>query len=375
MRFLSLLILFLLTTSAYAQTPPEVMALYQEFRTAKIAQDTETARIKSYKAWQKAEELLGDHKITGDLANNYAYEETNGGGFSLYKRREKAIKRSIELAKFYIEDPEHIELERRIFLAYHALSLINIEKSDPVPVPTWHKFKAVEKAIDKYELQGSTFEAELETIKARYFYLKNTPEKSLKHANRALEIFKNRPDNMPTAYVYFAHYFKGDSLEKTGDLIPAVLEYQKVIEALSGKLDADEWLMEKSIKQWARTRYAIVEEGLLIQAEAAGLSDVSPFDEYKNKVVKVKHAKPSLPRNANHSGHVILQFDLDDDGKPINIEAVSASNNLFVKAAKGALKRSLYNKRLANQPIENRRGMTDRVNFNIFHLSGEPIPE
>jgi len=49
--------------------------------------------------------------------------QLQGGSYKLHKRREKAIRRSIALAKYYTEDADLRELERRLLLVAHSISL------------------------------------------------------------------------------------------------------------------------------------------------------------------------------------------------------------------------------------------------------------
>jgi hypothetical protein len=70
--FLSLGLALSLTGFAQAKTPPEVLKSYKAYKTAIKEKNSKEASEQAYSAWQKAEELIGDSRVTGDLADNFA---------------------------------------------------------------------------------------------------------------------------------------------------------------------------------------------------------------------------------------------------------------------------------------------------------------
>lgn len=70
--FLSLGLALSLTGFAQAKTPPEVLKSYKAYKTAIKEKNSKEASEQAYRAWQKAEELIGDSRVTGDLADNFA---------------------------------------------------------------------------------------------------------------------------------------------------------------------------------------------------------------------------------------------------------------------------------------------------------------
>lgn len=111
-----------------AKTPPEVIKPYKAYKTALAENNFETARERAYEAWQRAEKLLGDSRITGDLAFNYAtippekqnsdettstaYRASNKRSVSkkTYTRIEDAFAESIKLASYHKDIATEIEV-------------------------------------------------------------------------------------------------------------------------------------------------------------------------------------------------------------------------------------------------------------------------
>jgi len=101
--FLSFVLTLAISGIAHAKTPPEVLKPYKEYRAALKSGDKDKAFKSAKKAWETAEEMLGDHKTTGDLAANYADIAPSNENYSIkdYRSRMKAHERSIALSQFY----------------------------------------------------------------------------------------------------------------------------------------------------------------------------------------------------------------------------------------------------------------------------------
>ena len=171
------------------------------------------------------------------------------------------------------------------------------------------------------------------------------------------------------------HIYKGDIHNARDEKIPAVLEYQTVMQNLKGSLDANHPVIQTAFQKWLATRFEIEEAGLLEQAETAGLCECWPFENYKTKAQPIKRFPPQKPNKARRSGHVVVKFDLDDEGKTKNIETVSSSDRLFEKSALASVKKWQYSKLKADENPDNRKGITSRIIYKIFNERGEIIPE
>ena len=104
---ISTIVALTLSGIAHAKTPPEVLKPYKEYRAALKSGDKDKAFKSAKKAWETAEEMLGDHKTTGDLASNFAVttpKNTLNYSIKDYRSRMKAHERAIELTKFYDDE-------------------------------------------------------------------------------------------------------------------------------------------------------------------------------------------------------------------------------------------------------------------------------
>lgn len=361
---------------AAAQTPPEVMTLYKEYRKALEAGEKPKASKKAYEAWQAAEKSLGDNKTTGDLAYNFAdvSPESKGNTLKLHKQRVTAFKRSIELASFYGEDAVDMEVDRRLKLASHGIALSNVKKGQLVPEQNLAYFRGVKKAIDKYGKTGTTFEADYESLLANYYRLLGKHDTALVHANKAISIFENRTDTLSSAYFYYVNYFKADILAGMGDKIPAALQYQEVMQNLEGNLDPEHPFIKAAFQGWMLTRSELEEAGRLEEAEAAGLCECWPFENYKNKPLPLERVPPIMPRSAKRSGHVDVVFDIDEKGSPTNIESIYATESIFVSPSLKSVEKWKYSPLADGADPELRKGIAARVTFRLSDRAGKIIP-
>ena len=99
---LSVIIAIGMSNIAAAETPPEVAESYQSYKSAVLSLNQEKAEQSALAAWKAAEESLGDARVTGDLAQNYA--DIAIVSKSNYRKIQRAYRRSIELASYYPDD-------------------------------------------------------------------------------------------------------------------------------------------------------------------------------------------------------------------------------------------------------------------------------
>lgn len=384
-------LVFVLPSLAFAKTPPEVLKPYKDYRAALKAGEKDKAAKYAYDAWQKAEELLGDHKTTGDLAANYADIVTRKGvknPYENYKTRREAFQRSIKLAKLYDEYAADVELERLVKLTAHGLTLIKRRSSSNLTnvksrggdnslkrggeISDFNKLKD---AISKYQKQGSVYEAEYYSLLAQRYSLQGKPEKSVEVADKAISIFEARDDKLFSPYEYAVRFYKGDSYKDLGQEIPAALEYQHVMQNLEGKIPADHAFVKRAFQNWMLIRSDIEDEGRLDEAEQAGLCECWPYENYKNKAVALTREPAKMPRRAKRSGHVIVQYDLDPDGHPINIKPISYTEDMFIDPSITAVKKWRYNKLADENSDIERTNLTTRLSFKLTNSRGSIIPE
>ena len=309
--------------TALAKIPKEVMTPYKAYTAAQKDGNEKAIYDNALKAWEAAEEHLGDHKTTGDLANNFAELYALGKNpLKNYKTRLKARERSVELASFYPEvEIAAVELERHIKLVSLSLVLSRQKQGDG---GKGQYFNDVERAIETHGMQGSTFEGDLETLRAKFYNMRKDYQRSVDHAQKALQIFETRTDDFTSVYPFIARRTKGDSLKAMDKPILAALEYQHVMQNLEGEIPSDHPFVETAFKSWLTTRSGLEEAGRLDEAEQAGLCECWPFEDYKNKVVPLKRTpppkSPAVFNKGKHSGHVFVLFDVDDSGSTYNIK-------------------------------------------------------
>ena len=362
---------------AYAKTPPEVLTPYKAYRVALKEGDNPKASKLAHSAWQAAEKSLGDSKTTGDLAFNYADVNLDykSGTLKTHKSRVRAFKRSVELAKFYGDDAADIEVDRRLKLAAHGIALSNVKNGKLVPEQNMSYFRGVEKALDAYDFRGTTYEADYESLLSRYYELRGEYDKALMHADKAISLFESREDNLTSAYFYYVKLFKANILAGKGDKIPAALQYQEVMQNLEGDLEPDHPFVAKAFQGWMLTRSELEDAGRLAEAEAAGLCECWPYENYKNKPQPLLRVPPIMPRRAKRSGHVQVTFDIDKAGKPMNIKSIYATEPVFVEPSVKSVAKWRYSPMDDDADPETRKGISSKVTFRLTNTRGQLIPE
>ena len=382
----------LLSQSAFAKLPDEILSPYKAYRTALDKDDNITAKKNALKAWKAAEEHLGDHKTTGDLAINYANINPTGkekNRYKNYEKRAKAFRRSIELSSFYGKDAGLIEVERRIALADLELTVTRYRNSRFGTKASGSKkfgkldvITKVKKAIETYDLEGSTFDGDLQVLFARYYQLNDNPKKAIAYGEKAINIYKNSTDGYFTKHAYFIHIFKGNSHYDLGnktdsidEKIKAALEFQVVMQNLEGGLSAEHPFVKTAFNSWMKTRSDIEDAGMLEKAEEAGLCECWPYKDYKDKAVPLKRIPPKMPSSARRSGHVFVKFDVNDAGKPENVVVISSSQSMFEKPAIKSVEKWEYSKLQPDVDPKNRKAISTKIVYRLTDRSGNLIPE
>lgn len=365
---LSVVLALVLSGFAQAKTPPEVLKPYKEYRAALKAKDTSKALIHSYEAWQKAEELLGDTKTTGDLAQNYGVIKTSGNDKKIRKQQEAALKRAWELTSAYDVDAPTMYLER-------GVNLMNFYQINRNNMKSYNIAKKLSKYAENNNLATSTFYAESLTQQAGYYASKAKHEKAEAIANKALEAFSKQTDDVFSPIPIVANLYQGYGLEGQNKSMEAALSYQKVMETLDGIKPGEHPLAAKALGRWAHMRAVLKREGKLEEAENKGLCKCWPYDKPRNESLKpIKREPAKMPRRAYVSGFSIVQFDLDDAGKPKNIEAlVSWPKDLYEKPSLEAVQKWEYSPRTATEVDSDREDLLVTLRYMLTDRSGDII--
>ena len=204
---------FLSVTVAAAKTPPEVLTPYKSYRTALDDKDFDKASKYAYTAWQAAEEHLGDHKTTGDLAQNYA--DVANLTDAKTKTIEEALLRAIALSSFYGDSAAEMKLQREV---NYGTFLMKNNKDRKYK----KRFELAVADAEQSGLQNSTFMGELYSLRAAYAVRKADHDDTEMYAEKAREIFRNAEDKYATSHPILATLFAGYGKEGNEEFVPAV---------------------------------------------------------------------------------------------------------------------------------------------------------
>lgn len=349
--------------NAQAKTPVEILKPYKKYQAALQADNFEVARAAAEQAWQISEKLLGDVKLTGDLAFNYG-SIIKG---EIKKNQVKAVARSMELVEGYGPDSSLIYLERGIM---HLTVLGHLDQSG-------RQMRAGEKLISFAEANGletSTFTAEALTMVAGLYANRGRNEKASAYAERAMAVFEAAGDGVVSVYPLQANLYRGYAYEGEDDHMAAALSYQAVMEATDG-LDPEVYpLVGTTLGRWIYMRSALRAQGKLEEAEMQGVCKCWPYDKERNEdVLPIKRVPPVMPSFAQQSGYVVVEFDLTDDGKPTNKRVIAAWPDYFEKPALQSVKRWEYSPRTSEQTDEDRTDIVTTITFRLADSKGNVI--
>lgn len=362
---LSVALVFIFAGASHAKIPPEVMTSYKAYMAAVESNDADLARKHAYKAWQKAEEFIGDSKVTGDLAYNYAMVK-NDNDKKIKKKQKGAYERALELTTFQ-DEPSLAYMER-------GVAFMNFKYSDSTS-SAYNWSRKLEKYAEESDLTSSTFYGEVLTLQAGYHASRGNHERAEKVASKALEAFTKRTDGFQTIQPILANLYKGYGYEGQQKPMEAALSYQKVMEALDGIHPDEHPLAAKALGRWSHMRMVLNNEGLLEEAEEKGLCQCWPYDKPRNESAKpLKRVPPDMPRNAYVSGFTIVEFDLDDAGKPINENIlVSWPKDLYEESSLESLKQWQYTPRTSEQSDNDRKNIVTTIRYNLTDSSGNIV--
>jgi len=361
-RLISSIILSLSVAGfANAKTPPEVMIEYKAYRKALKSKDYKTASDHAYNAWRKAEELMGDSETTGSLAQNY-------GDLGLkaelkYKPVRDAYFRSIELTS----EPE----ERLAMESAFALFASRKKKTGDFK----KRFDDIVTFANANNLENSTFLGEIYTIRAETYNQISNKKNLKKHTGKALEIFENSTDGYVSAFPLLAQLYAGYADEYEEDLIPALMNYQIVMENTEQALPENHPFVSKALGRWMLMRSRIKRKGLTKEAEEAGMCECWPYDKPRNESVQpIKRKAGDMPSKAWISGYVIVEFDLEDDGKVKDPRILTSwPPELYDKTALRAMSSWEYSARTSEESDEDRKDIITTMRYMLTDQYGNVI--
>ncbi|WP_154813602.1 energy transducer TonB [Hellea balneolensis] len=354
-----------LSGSANAKTPSEVLKPYKEYRAALKSGDKEKALKAARKAWDRAENLIGDSTTTASLAQNYADLQR----YDDFEEAIKGFKRAVELSPQDSEEEKGVRLERLIKLSEMYIATPKYKRA------TKHVSEA-NNLILSTDLLGSTIDGEIKTLSGWLQAMKGNEIAAIKHFDNAIAIFDNPTEKYQSVFPYLVRIYKGDTLRNKKDPIKAALEYQVVMQNLEGTLDKDHPFVKSAFGKWLWMRSLINDSDKNEEALEAGVCKCWPYDEMRaDSAIPVMRIPPIMPSRARRSGHVNFKFDVSDEGKPINVEVVSATEDVFVKPATKSLKEWDYEPIQEDDTPESRKGLVTKITFRLTDERGNILPE
>jgi len=334
---------------AYAKTPPEVLNPYKAYRAALEKGDKKTAFKKAKEAWRAAESIIGDEKITGDLAANFAAQDTWGHyTYQDYKDRLKAWRRAAELAHFHSNSPAEVELERRFELIEHTFTLTKIRgDGKKIKGGNANEFSQMENALDRLGKRGSTLEGDMEVLRARNAELKRKYKKALASSEKALAIYENANDGIITQYKPMARLYRANALSKVDRDLEALIAYQDLMKSLKDELHPGHTMIRTAFSRWILIRADLEKKGRLVEAKKAGLCHCWPFKYYDERSKPIYRVEPQYYYQNNtltrvnqtaEAGMLQVEYDLDRTGSPTNIRFLGSPKRALSKPFKEDLR-------------------------------------
>lgn len=351
---------------AQAQTPPDVLASYKSYRTALEAKNYAAAMEHAYAAWQLGEDKMGDHKTTGDLAKNYADIATR------QKSKEKDVKtaylRSIDLASLHTDNPVETQLSREVSYGEWAMKIDKINGLS-------RRLKNAAALAEENGFDRSIYLGEIYTMLASLYVSRSNHDKVEDYSAKALAIFENPSDDYVTYHPYMAQLYLGYGKEGKDDILPAALAYQTVMENIDGKLPEKHPFVMKAMGRWMSMRDRLNRNGMLEEAEAAGLCQCWPYDKKRNDAVRaVERVPPKMPRKAWQSGFSIVEFDLADDGSVMNPRLLESwPEEIWDKSSIAAVKKWKYTPRTADETDSDRTDIITTLRYRLTGPNGKII--
>lgn len=362
-----------LLTIATAKTPPEVLTPYKAYRAALKAGDNSKAQKHAYEAWQKAEKLLGDHKLTGDLAANFSDMPRSNPSPKVLKRWMKGYDRAISLAKYHENDAVDIELERHIKRLQTGVSILMPKNRKMVPIVDYKHFTAMEEALELHSKTQSVFAGDMEVLRLKYFTILENWDKGLDASQRAEAIYKVAPKDIPSPYRSVLPLYIGDMYSDMSESLLAALSYQKMFHGPSSNA-VPKAIQTKARSSWMKNWLKVEQAGNLQMAKDRGLCDCTPKEGTDGGPVPIIRIPPSFAPKAERSGVVYVLFDLNVDGAPKDIQIAASTEKLFEKFAINGVSKWRYTPISARSNTELRQGIFARIDYKLKNGRGELLP-
>ena len=358
---------------ANAQLPDSVKTAYKDYVAAKAAGEGRALSDAAYAAWQAAEDALGDHRTTGDLASNYALTTAPATG-QTYDARVEAYERAVALASLYETGAEEIEVQRRIFFVQYLLDYADL----PLNRSTFFyqraktELKRLGALIDQAGLGDTTYAAEHEALWAQYWLVLDKPRMALTSADEALAAFDGAARRTTSVYPLRVRFIKAQALARQGQTVDALLVYQDARD-LAQEAGLDDKSVAVTSVAAQKLEAEAMADGSMEEAKARGYRPLSgsEFGTQTNDVEPLVRIPPRMPRKARRSGWVKLRFDVGTDGRPVNVEAFDYSEKVFIEPATESVLQWFY---ATGDRAGPREDVETTVSFRLTNTRGKLLP-
>lgn len=366
-------LLFFHGGSAYAKPLPEkVAAAYKAYLAAVEANDGGQQADAAYAAWRAAEKSLGDSKTTGDLAHNYAMVGLIAEG-SKKNSQWDAFDRAIALSSYYGDSAVEVEVQRRLMMIDARLNhpALQIRNGTIVPIVNGQaELKELERVIERSGLENSTYAAEMSAMWAKYYWLKSDWSRSVEMTDKALEQFETAELRVSSVHAFTVRFYKARSLEALGDTVQALMTFQGIVD-LATQANLGEKAKGRAYPEMFDLQDELTQEGRISEATDLGYRLVSGDDFDFVDVRPIVRIPPIMPPKAERSGWVSLRFDINDEGRAINIEALESSESYFEKSAVKSVENWVYATGISPDEREN---IETIITYRLTDSRGRIIP-
>lgn len=366
-------LLFFHGGSAYAKPLPEKVATaYKAYLAAVAADDIGQEADAAYAAWRAAEKSLGDSKTTGDLAHNYAMVGLIAEG-SKKNSQWDAFDKAIALSSYHGDDAEEIEVQRRLMMIDARLNypILQIRNGTVVPIVNGREeLKELGKVIERSGLENSTYAAEMSAMWAKYHWMKSDWSRSVEMTDKALEQFETAELRVSSVHPYTVRFYKARSLEALGDTVQALMTFQGIVD-LATQANLGEKAKGRAYPEMFNLQDELTQEGRISEATDLGYRLVSGDDFEFDGVRPIVRIPPIMPRKAERSGWVSLRFDINDEGRPINIEALESSESYYERSAVKSVESWVYATGISPNEREN---IETIITYRLTESRGRIIP-
>jgi len=373
--FFSFSVLAVYSPTAIAAEPDKtVKTLYAEYKKALGDKDYTNAYFIAGKVWKAAEEKYGDSRQTGDLAYNYAVLGKARARGNRNKRTEKAFERSIELVHFHEGNFAKTSLKRHLYYAVYQLDIGKRKKAAAL-------LTAGETIAQTANISGTKDYALLMYHQAKSAYqIKKYPEAKV-YIDKTLQIFETL-GHEKTKAAYQAEFVKADINAKLDNWRAAIAGYEKIYVNLDRDLDMKDQMIGRAyLKEGMLARHIRSRKKNSGEDRRAALSCKGCWPNFDPKwganLIKddnydIDRYPPNMPSDAMSSAFVIIMYDTDNKGKPVNLRIIGASHSkTFDAATAAAIKRWHVYEQGSKHPAKNVKDLVTSMRFYLADRRGQ----